>query len=50
VQAWCSGELVFFLPADEGDHPGDGQTKVEGWVVKKVVKFTCLQGWPVPRG
>jgi hypothetical protein len=36
----------FFLPADEGDHPGDGQTMAEGWVVKNVVKFICLQGWP----
>jgi len=38
--------FVFFLPADEGAHLGDGQMVTEGWVVKNVVKFICLQIWP----
>ncbi len=48
---WGAGVVLrrtgfFFLPADEGDHPGDGQTNLRGGWSKKVVKFTCLQGWP----
>jgi len=36
------GQVCFFLPADEGAHPGDSQTMMEGQVVKNVVKFICL--------
>ena len=46
IEMGCMTRSFFFLPADEGAHPGDGQTVTEEWVVKNVVKFICLQIWP----